>query len=315
MISFRFHVVSLMAVFLAIAIGVVVGTTYVDRAVVEGLENRVDNVSNNLDQRKAENDALERDLDDVRRYAAASADFAVTGRLTGVPVLLLAVRGVSDEVAAQTLALARRAGAEVPGITWIESRWALDGGDDKADLAAAARIDAGLASTAVVDGALSMLVSALGARGEGADRMTADAVLNGLVDDGFLSVDPQGDGAASLLSLSGRAPRILLLTATELPTGLAAVVAPLLARSSGTGLPTVAAEVYVAQTDGPKRGQALLAALDDDVRDRVGIVDDADAPEGRVAAVLALDEVAQGRAAHFGYGPGAESALPAWSAP
>ena len=52
MISFRFHVVSITAVFLAIAIGVVVGSTYVDRAIVESLQNRIDSVSSNLDQRK-----------------------------------------------------------------------------------------------------------------------------------------------------------------------------------------------------------------------------------------------------------------------
>ena len=40
MISFRFHVVSITAVFLAIAIGVVVGSTYVDRAIVDTLRNR-----------------------------------------------------------------------------------------------------------------------------------------------------------------------------------------------------------------------------------------------------------------------------------
>ena len=52
MISFRFHVVSITAVFLAIAIGVVVGTTYVDGAVVDGLRNRIDTVEKNLDDRQ-----------------------------------------------------------------------------------------------------------------------------------------------------------------------------------------------------------------------------------------------------------------------
>jgi len=62
MISFRFHVVSITAVFLAIAIGVVVGTTYVDGAVVDGLRNRIDSVEGNLDDRRAENDRLESEL-------------------------------------------------------------------------------------------------------------------------------------------------------------------------------------------------------------------------------------------------------------
>ena len=45
MISFRFHVVSITAVFLAIAIGVVVGSTYVDRAIVDNLQHRIETVS------------------------------------------------------------------------------------------------------------------------------------------------------------------------------------------------------------------------------------------------------------------------------
>ena len=315
MISFRFHIVSITAVFLAIAIGVVVGTTYVDRAVVDSLESRVDTVSNNLDQRKAENDALERDLDDVRAYAGASAEFAVTGRLTDVPVLLVAVRGVDEDVAGQTLALARRAGASVPGITWVESRWGLEGDDDHAALADAAGVDARASDTALRGNALAALIGALGVQAPGVDPAAATSVVGGLVAAGFLSVDAQGDGAPSLESLVGRAPRLLVLTTTDVGEDLSPVVPLLVERSSSAGLPTVAAEAYRPRTDGPKRGELLRGALDEDVRDQVGLVDDAEVPEGRVAAILALGEVAAGRAGHFGYGSDASSVLPPWSAP
>ena len=46
MINFRFHLVSLIAVFLALALGVVMGSTVIDRAVVNGLENRIKHVEN-----------------------------------------------------------------------------------------------------------------------------------------------------------------------------------------------------------------------------------------------------------------------------
>ena len=42
MINFRFHLVSLISVFLALTAGIVIGSTVVDPAVVDGLRNRID---------------------------------------------------------------------------------------------------------------------------------------------------------------------------------------------------------------------------------------------------------------------------------
>jgi hypothetical protein len=312
MISFRFHVVSITAVFLAIAIGVVVGTTYVDRAVVDSLENRVDRVSRNLDERKAENDALEAELDQTRAYAEISADFAVTDRLTGVPVLLLAARGVDEDVAAQTLALARRAGAVVPGITWLEERWSLESDEDRASLATATGIEDQGSSGAVRGAALNALTAALGAA---ADPAIAKGVLTALVDGGFLSVDAQDDGAPRLDVLAGASPRVLLLTGTDASDRVTPAAAQMVDRASAAGLPTVAAEAFVQRSDGPERGRGFARTMEDDVRDRIVLVDDAELPQGRVAAILALVEVAAGRVGHFGYGADADGIIPAWTTP
>ena len=45
MINFRFHLVSLVAVFLAIGVGVAMGASFVDRATVDTLRSRVDDLS------------------------------------------------------------------------------------------------------------------------------------------------------------------------------------------------------------------------------------------------------------------------------
>lgn len=315
MISFRFHIVSITAVFLAIAIGVVVGTTYVDRAVVDSLENRVDRVSSNLDQRKAENDALGKQLSQQRAYVETSASYAVAGRLEAVPVLLVAARGVDGDVANQTLALLRTAGADVAGVAWLEDRWGLSGDDDRAALATAGAIADQGSDTALRNAGLSAMVAAFGTPPEGAAPGAGAAVVDGLVDGGFLSLDGHADGAPPLAALAGRAPRVLVLTTSDVSSDLAPVVAQLAGRSAGAGLPTVAAESFVDHADGPERGEAISKSLDDSARDHVALVDDADLPEGRVAAVLGLVEVAAGRVDHFGYGSGAHGALPAWTAP
>ncbi len=129
MVSFRFHIVSITAIFLAIAVGVVVGSTFVDRAIVDSLRSRIDSVSENLDERRTENARLEAEVGRYRDYVEGTSAFAVSTRLADTPVLVLAARGVDDDVVRDVVLLAERAGAEVPGIAWIEAGWALDDED------------------------------------------------------------------------------------------------------------------------------------------------------------------------------------------
>ncbi len=215
-------------------------------------------------------------------------------------------------MAAQTLALARRAGAVVPGITWLEERWSLESDEDRASLASATGIADQGSSGAVRGAALNALTAALGAA---ADPAAARGVLTALVDAGFLSVDAQDDGAPRLDGLAGASPRVLLLTGTDASDRVTPAAAQMVDRASAAGLPTVAAEAFVRRSDGPARGQGFSRTMEDDVRDRIVLVDDAELPQGRVAAILALVEVAAGRIGHFGYGADADGILPAWTAP
>ena len=121
MISFRFHVVSITAIFLAIAIGVVVGSTYVDGAVVDRLE-QPDPHRRGQRHRGAggEQPASRTSSESTREYVDLSSEYAVTDRLTDVPVFLTAARGV-DEAAVERTRGARsasrrhRAGDRVAG--------------------------------------------------------------------------------------------------------------------------------------------------------------------------------------------------------
>jgi hypothetical protein len=49
---------------------------------------------------------------------------------------------------------------------------------------------------------------------------------------------------------------------------------------------------------------------DNDVADRVSTVDDVNDYRGRVAAVLALEQLRTGRTGHYGFADGATAALP-----
>ena len=78
MINFRFHVVSLIAIFLALALGVVIGAGVIDRGVVDALDNRLDSVESKSDRIQGENDALtdrnDQMDDDDRRPAAVRGE-------------------------------------------------------------------------------------------------------------------------------------------------------------------------------------------------------------------------------------------------
>jgi hypothetical protein len=319
MISFRFHVVSITAVFLAIAIGVVVGSTYVDRAIVENLQHRIDNVSSNLDQRKQENDRLEGQVSRSRTYIESSADYAVTDRLTDLPVAVFAVRGIDEDAAKATVLLARRAGAIVPGIVWLEPRWELATGDDRAALATAL----GVAPTSATKlrtaawRAISVGLTAASASVDGVPTEAttkADRLLAALQTDGFLTVDAvSGDEAVSVATLVGASPRVLVLTGADAVDQIRPMVASVVAAPAEAGLRTVLADVYVDRTGGPGRGVELSASVPKDDRDAVAVVDHADTPEGRVAAVVSL--AADSGGGHFGYGTGADAVLPGWTPP
>ena len=58
MLNLRYHVVSLVAVFLALGIGVIMGATVIDRVTVDQLRNRLDSVESSVRQTRRDNDRL-----------------------------------------------------------------------------------------------------------------------------------------------------------------------------------------------------------------------------------------------------------------
>jgi len=88
-INFRYHVVSLAAVFLALAIGLVVGTAAANGPLAENLNDQVNKITNEKQQ-------LRDDLEQSRAELKKNADFAtevapmlLTNKLNGKNVLLI----------------------------------------------------------------------------------------------------------------------------------------------------------------------------------------------------------------------------------
>jgi len=99
MVNFRFHLVSLIAVFLALGVGIIVGSTVIDQATVQGLERNVKSLTGQRSDARQQRDEARQALSRWQKFAGELPAELLAGRLTDVPVLLVAVEGVDPDVA------------------------------------------------------------------------------------------------------------------------------------------------------------------------------------------------------------------------
>ena len=163
MINFRFHLVSLVAVFLALTVGIVVGATVVNHAIVNGLNHRIDTVEKNADTQRSENRVLSANAKQLESYLETAAPYVVEGRLTAVPVVVVAEHGVDRDTVRALATLLQDAGAQTPAIVWLQSKWLLDKPEDRAELAAIVGADASSSGLRVQ--ALNVLADRVGTAG------------------------------------------------------------------------------------------------------------------------------------------------------
>lgn len=291
MISFRYHLITIVAIFLAIALGIVMGAAFVQDPLLAQLEAQTDQLSR-------ENDRLEAALERAEARADASAAFSeealariLAGSLEGISAVLLTQEGTSadDLDAARTAILA--AGGAIRAELTVSTRIRAEDEGTRAALASAL----GEPEDADAEDLLSAAAEAIGIRlatgpGDG------DDVLEPLISDGFISVrqvQPQdlpgvgGLGTLLVVVAGGRDGPSIEIEQLLLPV-LHAYAAPgrwaLAAQGTGSDFPFV---THV-------RADEELSAL-------VSTVDHLDIPAGRAALVLAgADLVADGTVGHYG---------------
>jgi len=312
MINFRFHIVSLIAVFLALALGIVMGATVVNRAIVDRLNSRIDTVEKNANARKTESDQLRGQLGQLNGYIDGTKDFAVAGRLDGSTLATIATRGVDADAVKQTVTLAQQAGARAPGIIWLEGKLTLSDADALRQLGELLG-KTGQNAKATRDEAWNALASRV-ATGAGAAANGRD-LLAALADGGFISFESVGNQGANFSadSFSGGDVRVLLIDGTNGQINGNEVLAPLSNALVANRMRLVVGEVFAEKDGGPKRG-AVLAPVrgSDGLKQTVSTVDDVDVVEGRVASVLALADLNRNVVGQYGYGAGATKSAPEW---
>jgi hypothetical protein len=319
MINFRFHLVSLIAVFLALATGIVIGSAVVQQAIVEGLRDQVNDVEARSEEIKRENDRLQSELGRRVDELDAMAPFAVDGRLTGVPVAVVAVRGADSDAVDEVTERLREARARAPVQIWLDDTWALEDRDDEArlqEILASPATGATLRLRALGALAARLATTALPAMPQPGEEPDAPPdLLRMLADAGFVTLDVGGGfDADDVTAWPGPGGRAVVVTGPDV-SGLAEGFEAELARAlESAGLGVVVAEAWREQDGGPARGERIGPVRDDDQLDRrVSTVDSLDLPSGSIAVVLALQDLGRGIVGHYGYGDGAARPVPAWS--
>jgi hypothetical protein len=301
MINFRFHIVSLIAIFLALALGVVIGAGVIDRGVVDTLNSRLDRVEAKSSRISKENDALSTRNQQLEGAIGNLQPFAVSGRLAGDDIGVIAVRGVDSDSTTATVTSLQQADATVSGTLWLEAKWKLGtDGDVKAlqtALGSTTKNKTTLRAEAWTQLA-DRLSNPVAAGGDG----TSD-LLAVLRDAGFLGFD--GVGSMTINEFPGRSPGVALIVGNEGSVPATTVVVPAATALHNAKIPLVVAGVWNQVTDGPDRAEVVQPLRDSDLERSVSTVDDLDQPQGPVTVTLALSDLflATPTVGHYGYGP------------
>ncbi|KZS80295.1 copper transporter [Mycobacterium persicum] len=312
MISLRQHAISLAAVFLALAIGVVLGSGFFSDTLLSSLRNEKRDLAAQItglnDQRNALNEKLS---------AANSFDNQVLGRivhdaLAGKSVVIFRTPDANDDDVAMVSKIVGQAGGSVVGTVSLTQEFVEANSAEKLrSVVNSSILPAGTQlSTKLVDQGsqagdllgIAMLTPANSTNPQAppVDDAQRGTVLAALRETGFITYQPADhiDVANAAIVITGGG---LPADAGNQGASVARFAAALAPHGSGTVL---------AGRDGSSTGSAAVAVTraDAGMAATISTVDDVDAAPGRITAILALhDLINGGHPANYGTGHGATS--------
>ena len=294
MIGFRYHLVSLAAVLLAVALGVVLGTQ-VSGAAGDDLRDQVrtlDQTNSGLEGQLAAERARVRSADGV---TAAVATRLLAGTLRSAKVVIVGTAQASDDVTDGVSTALEQAGAKVTGRVQLTDDYAdprraadvkayVTGGGQPAGFQLPESDDAGVLSGALLSYAL------LGDARSDPPAATTSEVLAGFAGLRMLRVDSPQVTAADLAVVVASGP-----VTGEDPAARVRTLTALVSALDGAGR-----GVVVSGVTGGETGLITAVRADSGLASAVSTVDDADRPVGQVATAFALAQQAAGRSGQYG---------------
>src|ERR1700758_2553092 len=303
MISLRQHAISLAAVFVALAVGIVLGSGVLSNTLMSGLRDESRNLHGQINALNDQKNALDQKLNSADAFDAQMAGRMVHDALSGKSVLIFRAPDAKDDDVDAVAKLVAQSGGAVSGTVLLTQEFVDANSAEKLrSVVNSSILPAGAQlSTKLVDQgsqAGDLLGIALLINRDPAvptvDDAQRDTVLAALRDTGFIGYGNQHVGAANAAAvITGGG---LGDDAGNQGVSVARFAAALAPHGSG---------VVLAGRDGSSDGPAAVgvARADATVTPVISTVDDIDAESGRVTAVLgAADLINGGRTGQYGTG-------------
>ncbi|BBY00683.1 copper transporter [Mycobacterium seoulense] len=309
MISLRQHALSLAAVFLALAVGVVLGSGFLSDTLLSSLRDEKRDLHSQIDGLNDQKNVLNEKLSAANNFDTQLAGRIVHDTLGGKSVVLFRTPDAKDDDVAAVSKFIGQAGGAVTGTVSLTSEFVEANSAEKLQTVVNSSIlPAGQQlSTKLVDQGsqagdlmgIALLINANPAIPP-VDEAQRGTVLAALRDTGFITYQPaehMGAANAALVVTGGALPQ----DAGNQGVSVARFAAALAPHGSGA---------LLAGRDGSATGGAAVAVAraDAGMNSVVSTVDDVDTAPGRITAVLGLhDLINGGHAGQYGTGHGATS--------
>lgn len=304
MINFRYHLISVTAIFLALAVGVLLGAGVFSGSLTGGFGSDEDSTAAELRQQVQDDDSLN---SFEAGYNKAIAPKLLDSRLKGHSVAIFSVPGASSDDVKGVAADVQKAGGTVTVEAKLTRKLVDPSHRQFAQGVAEQTLDGvkGLPST----------------EGDSSYELVGTGLARALVakESGRVDVDGGATTILSAYSESGlisvadkpsiRAKLAIIVTGShdgEVKEGQGELVSVL-----ASTLDSASTGVVVAGPPSSARGEgAVKAVRDGDTADDVSTVDVVNVPAGRVVTVLALQREASGHTGHYGAANSKDGAMP-----
>jgi Copper transport outer membrane protein, MctB len=300
-IDFRYHLVSIVAVFLALAIGIVLGSTELQGGTLDVLRSTSDSLQNQLNAASAARDSYEQEANAGDTFVQTAEPKLLADMLTGDRIVLVTEPGAPSSVINGVQAAAKDAGATITGTIALQPKFNDLSGTNRASLyglnaplASADGIQLAPASdtqTVYQQEAAQLIAAAILEKTGGQPELAgldAQTLLKAYENGGYLSVSSGTPTAGASLavivtpqSTSADGPND---PADEVLLALAAQFAP-----------ASAATLVAGPVSSPSVPSSAISVLrSSSVSSQVSTVDNADTTLGQISTIWALADQLQG---------------------
>ncbi|KYH44272.1 copper transporter [Branchiibius sp. NY16-3462-2] len=304
MIDFRYHIVSLVAVFLALAVGIVIGAFTLSGGVGDSLNQQASSLRSEQAQLRAQVQATGNALNRADNFATLADPALVDGVLNGDSIALVLLPGTPDSLLSATKSSIASAGGSVVTTVTLNESWLKEPSVERLR-SAASTVGVNPAQTDVSRLPGIVLGKAVMSR----ETSTGKAALEKLQSESLIDIDGTGGGKPTSIVVLW--PGLPTTTDQQTVTGWTGSVA-------GIGASTTA---VVGVSSGPADGDLtnpdpLVTSLrgSADATATMSVVDDGSRAMGQTAVVLATQKELAGVSGQYGLGADATGPIPAITA-